>query len=170
MLTLLLTSILSFGAADSLQEFVDPQLQLKLQAPDPQWVFLNGDQVPRKNTDDDLLLRFIARGLPNAQGVQPSLTLRVDPGVWKSAKHYAEKWLKEYPKFGYELQFSRDNHIGALEGFEMELSSTVSPRRVRQFIVQRTKEMWVFTCSSSNDGFSSAWTACEKILKTAKLN
>jgi hypothetical protein len=131
------------------------------------WDFFTGDAVTQNSTD--LQLFFVARA-PKAQtsGAQSTLTMRVDKSDSRTSRLYAMKWLKEYPKFGYELQMSREASYGTLEGFEIELKSTQSDRHIRQFLVKHASEMWVFTCSSDQAHFDSVSKDCEKILKTSK--
>lgn len=158
-------------AATSPQSYYDPMRKLVIGVGGTSWNFFPGDDVSSRAALGDLKLQFVARS-PKVidQHLQPVLTMRVDEGTWRSAKHYAEKWLKEFPKFGYELQMSREAGFGTLRGYEIELTSTVSDRRIRQFIVHRPSEIWIFTCSANMKYFDETWKSCEKILKTAKAH
>src|SRR5579872_2576308 len=92
--------------------FVDPNRKLNLHSSSTGWDFF----------DSEGEVQFIARApLSNKDVIQPTLTLRIDKGDWPSSRSYSEKWLREYPKFGYDLQMSRQAYFGNLQGFEMEL-------------------------------------------------
>jgi hypothetical protein len=167
---LFVLSVTSSGkAVVESRRFQDPTRKLTLALADTGWDFFPTEDSASEKAATDIKLQFIARGPVIAQkGIQPTLTMRVDTGNWSSARLYAAKWLKEYPKFGYELQMSREARFGTLDGFEMELQANDTNRRVRQFVVARPSEVWVFTCSSDKENFDAAWSACRKILSTAK--
>jgi len=135
------------------------------------WDFFKPDDVSSKTIERDKGLQFVARSpyiIEN--GLQPTLTLRFDQGNWKTARAYGERWLRDFPKFGYELQMSRDSKLGHLSGFEIELSAKNSNHVIRQFIVKSKQEFWVFTCTSDQKHFPVTWSACERILKSARVN
>jgi hypothetical protein len=156
------------SAAISPDRFYDPARRLIIEAAGTKWDFFGGDDLTSRTVSADIKLQFVARSpAVGENNVQSTLTMRVDPGDWKTARSYAERWLRDYPKFGYELQMARDNQYGNLKGYDIEISSNTSHRRARQFIVKHDREMWVFTCSADTKHFSEAWTSCEKILKTA---
>ncbi|MDZ4677772.1 MAG: hypothetical protein SGI74_09715 [Oligoflexia bacterium] len=168
-LTCILTSPQAFGLITP-NYFSDNVRKLNLNVADKKWDFFDAEDTSSKTSQTDLELQFVARAPKvNENKTQPTLTWRVDKGEWDSAKKYSSKWLKEFPKFGYELQTSGDAKYGALNGFDMELLSTISDRRIRQFVVARAKEMWVFTCSADTKHFNEAWDACRKILNTSKF-
>jgi hypothetical protein len=151
--------------------FSDLNRKLDLDVADTKWDFFEASDISSQTAQGDLELQFVARAPKvSDKKTQPTLTLRIDKGDTESAKKYSTKWLKEFPKFGYELQSSSEAKYGSLEGYDMELLSTISDRHVRQFVVARPKEMWVFTCSADSKHFNEAWQACVKILNTAKIN
>ncbi len=151
----------------SLRNYQDPKRKLTLDVAGTQWDFFEGRESGRPS---DLNLQFVARGQgASSKDGQSTLTMRIDSGQWPSARNYGEKWLKEYPKFGFELQMSKETQHGHLHGFEMELTSSSTNRRIRQFVVNAKDEVWIFTCSSSSDQFDLTWSSCEKILNTASL-
>ena len=155
------------GAYITPHQFYDPARHLLINASSTHWDLFNGIDFSNQKSN----LQFVARG-PDVRGksIQSTLTFRVDQGDWRSARSYSERWLKDFPKFGYELQMSRESRFGNLSGFEIEFKGKGSERTARQFIVKRPKEMWIFTCTGDSNHFSSVWSACEKILKTASAH
>ena len=143
--------------------FEDPKLKLFLSLATTDWDFFEPN-------GDDKALKFIARA-PTRDPSKPqgTLTLRIDNTENLTPRRYGEKWLKEFPKYGYEYQMARDSQYGALKGYEIELLSPMTNRRVRQFITSQGDEMWIFTCSAQKDKFTQLVGACEKILKSASL-
>ena len=152
------------------RQYVDDERKLSLNVSDTKWDFYNPDDESTQLSHLDLELKFVARAPRVDADTQATLTMRVDKGTWPSAQRYADKWLKEYPKFGYEYSMSKKMKYGQLDGIEIELASTSSNRKIRQFIVHRPEEMWVFTCTSDKKYFNANWSACERILKTAHTN
>ncbi len=168
-LQILLFQSLGLGSYTSPSQYYDPVRKLSLSSGDTKWDFFSSDDLSSKTTSKDKNLQFVARSpYVIERGLQPTLTLRIDHGTWSTARAYGERWLKDFPKFGYELQMSRDSSIGTLKGFEMELSAPQLKHVIRQFIVKSNQEFWVFTCTSDQKHFSNSWSACERILKTAK--
>lgn len=157
-------------ATISQKSFSDPHLGLALKTTAQNWDFYSPTGIEQSEPNRDLAVKFIVRGpLDKVTNVQPTLTLRTDKGNYTSAKAYAEKWLKEYPKFGYDLQSSKPTRRGALEGYDIELNSNLTNRRVKQFLVHRPDEIWVFTCTADQKNYKSAWAQCEEILETAQI-
>jgi hypothetical protein len=168
-LQIILFKSLGLASYTSPSQYYDPERKLSLSSTDTKWDFFSSDDMTSKTTLTDKSLQFVARSpYVVEQGLQPTLTLRIDHGNWSTARAYGERWLKDFPKFGYELQMSRDSTIGNLKGFEMELAATQSKHVIRQFIVKSKQEFWVFTCTSDQKHFTNTWSACERILKTAK--
>jgi len=152
-------------------EYYDPTRHLTLGNGNTNWDFFAPNDLTSKTISRDKELQFVARSpFIIEDGLQPTLTLRLDHGNWNTARAYGERWLKDFPKFGYELQMSRDTSLGNLSGFEIELNATRSKHVIRQFIVKSKQEFWVFTCTSDQKHFSVTWAACERILKTSKIN
>jgi len=152
-------------------QYYDPARRLLINSAHTQWDFFDADDETSRTTAADLKLQFVARSSDVIDGnLQPTLTMRVDGGRWPSAQAYAQRWLKDFPKFGFDLQMARDTTFGNLQGYDMELVSKSGDRRARQFIVRRPNEIWVFTCSSDNLHFRSTWKSCEKILQTASAH
>jgi hypothetical protein len=170
-LTVLILIIMTFenlkASVVDQKEFKDPTRHLSLNSKGTVWDFFSPEDLSSKTTVRDHDLQFVVRSPYVVDGLQPTLTMRIDHGPYKSARAYGEKWLKDFPKFGYELQMSRDSTLGLLSGFEIELNSASSHRVVRQFIVKANAEFWVFTCTSDQAHFPISWSACEKILKTS---
>jgi hypothetical protein len=168
-LVFLLSQGLALASVKSPDQYFDPARKLSLSTSNTKWDFFSGDDLSSQTTSRDSNLQFVARSPYIVEdGLQPTLTFRIDHGNWTTARTYGERWLKDFPKFGYELQMSRDSSIGNLKGFEMELTASHSKHVIRQFIVKSNQEFWVFTCTSDQKHFSNTWLACEKILKTAK--
>ena len=157
-------------ASISQKGYSDTGLGLSLKIAEQNWDFYSPSQENQKEPNRDLAIKFIARGpYDKAHNTQPTLTLRTDKGRYLSAKAYAEKWLKEFPKFGYDLLNSTESTKGSLNGYDIEVSSQISNRRVKQFLVHRPNEIWVFTCTADQSNYKEVWAQCESILKTAQL-
>lgn len=152
-------------------QYYDPARHFLINVGKTHWGLFGPDDPTSETSLEDHKLQFIARSPEIIGGaIQPTLTMRVDPGRWRSARAYAERWLRDFPKFGFDLQMARETTFGNLKGYDMELLSQSDHRRARQFVVQRPDEVWVFTCSADDAHFRKAWLACEKILRTASAH
>ncbi|MCC6277676.1 MAG: hypothetical protein IT289_07160 [Oligoflexia bacterium] len=173
-LPLLFFSLLTMGqciafAATSPNSFSDPKRKLDLRTEATKWEFFSGDDIAAsENRETELLV--VARAPQVVDGAQSTLSWRIDRQDSSSAQAYAEKWIKEFPKFGYEVKQSKAATYGSLSGYDLELTSTVSDRRLRQFLVAKNKEMWIFTCSATRSQFQKAWEACQQILSSSRLS
>jgi hypothetical protein len=98
-----------------------------------------------------------------------AMSLRRDHSRYKSAKAYAEHWLLDYPKFGFELVFARARNIGPVNGYEMQLKAPQADKIVHQLVVQRQNEMLVFTCSDQTDRFKETFEGCQKVFSSLKF-
>jgi hypothetical protein len=171
LLTLAVTTVTAEASYITPHQYYDSTRHLFLKANNTNWDFFKPEDQTSKTISRDKELQFVARSPYIVEdGLQPTLTLRLDYGTWTTARAYGERWLKDFPKYGYELQMSRDTKLGGLSGFEIELNATQSKHVIRQFIVKSKQEFWVFTCTSDQKHFSASWSACERILKTAKVN
>jgi hypothetical protein len=165
----LLFQSLGWTSYTSPNQYYDPVRKFFISTANTKWDFFSRDDQTSHTVSKDKNLQFVARSpFIVEEGLQPTLTFRIDHGNWSTARAYGERWLKDFPKFGYELQMSRDSTIGNLKGFELELSAAHSKHLIRQFIVKSNQEFWVFTCTSDQKHFANSWSACERILKTAK--
>ena len=144
--------------------FQDIKLGLTLSPAKTGWIFLNENDYASQG------MRFVARPLGNR--TISSLSLRIDKSPIDSIKKYSEKWLKDYPKFGFELQLAQDAIYGDLKGYEIELVSkkqSGEEKRIHQFITKNDGNFWIFTCSGESAIFDQALKSCQDILKTSKL-
>lgn len=168
-LMILVFSVSALGSIEPLS-YRDPKSPLTMNSGGTGWEFSDGQAQPSIALKSDLQLKFVARSKADEDGNVATLTMRTDKSTWKSAQDYAKYWLREFPKFGYELRLSNESKYGALSGYDIELKSSLGQKRVRQFIVHQPGEMWVFTCTGPESSFFDIWKQCRSILSTAKLD
>ena len=97
------------------------------------------------------------------------LSLRRDESKYSSAKAYAERWLRDYPKFGFELIFARSRNVEKADGYEMELKANETDKTIHQLIIQKNKKAFVFTCSDQTDRFKETLEGCEKVFSSLRF-
>ncbi len=141
----------------------DEKLGLSLSAGKTNWTFFNSDDYASNGNI------FVARpvSLSFTGSTVATLTLRSDKSQIESVKKYTEKWLRDYPKFGFELQQAGEVTYGDLKGYQIEM---VSKKVIHQFIYKNDNEFLVFTCSSGLQNSIAVWEKCQEILRSAKLN
>lgn len=130
----------------------------------PHWSF----SLPSADKED---LLFIARGPKSSQEeTAPTLTLRTDSSQeYKTAKAYSDHWLKEYPKYGFQVEYARPNTFVSKQGYELQVKSIDAPKMVYQVVLPKGSEMLIFTCTSETKGFKNALEACKKIISGVRL-
>ncbi len=103
-----------------------------------------------------------------SDGVQPSLTVRVDQ-LEKSAQigDYLKKWLKEYPRLGFNVLASRKLEINGQSGILLDLTNLKSQKQLRQVIFFNPvkDQAVVLTCRDSKKGFAQSLRDCNQLIK-----
>lgn len=153
----------SNAAVDTLT-FTEPSLKISLTYSSRDWhIFETSDYVAAGS-----LFFAKPKTKDNSLG-ESTFSLRQDESPSADAKKYAEKWLKDYPKFGFELLLSQQVEYGQMSGFEIELASKKGNKKLRQFVTKNSDNKFlIFTCSSKKDEFETTLKHCQKLLNTAQ--
>ena len=98
-----------------------------------------------------------------------SLTVRVDHiARGTSTDRYISRWVKEYPRFGFDVLGSQPFSQGALKGHVIDLLNRDSKMQLRQvvFVNEQKKRAAILTCRDSTQDFSSTLKSCNSIVRT----
>ncbi|MDZ4660932.1 MAG: hypothetical protein SGJ18_04860 [Pseudomonadota bacterium] len=113
------------------------------------------------------------RAKESYKNIFASLTLRRDSLKKKqSLEDYVEKWLGQYPKFGFDVigskrlkskskDSSREN-----EGFLIDLVSRDGLKQLRQVVYVHDKNAFVLTCRDHKENFKKSLKDCNKIIRS----
>jgi hypothetical protein len=154
---------LKLSAAINAKSFIDPVTKLNFSFNEKEWTIFDSNDYASAGSV------FLAK-LADKKLTQATLSLRLDEADFKDAKKYTERWLKDYPKFGFELLLSQEYQYGNLKGYEIELSSTKTDKRLRQFVVKNTENKFlIFTCSAVKNDFPEVLKHCQKLLISVQL-
>jgi hypothetical protein len=105
------------------------------------------------------------------QNTQPSLTVRVDTLKEKqSLKDYVSQWIKDYPKFGFDVLNAKGEplafKVGDQVGYLVDLSAKEAPKQLRQVVFMKDNNAVILTCRDHKDNFKNTLKACNSIIRT----
>ena len=102
-----------------------------------------------------------------------SLTVRVDQIARHiSAERYIGRWIKEYPRFGFDVlgsqPFSQTGSKNQIAGHVIDLMNRDSKMQLRQvvFVSESRSRAAILTCRNNATDFSATLKACNSIVKT----
>jgi hypothetical protein len=103
--------------------------------------------------------------------VRATLSVRVDKMRTKtSIKKYVKRWIKEYPKYGYDVLGSKGFKSGKKKGYVIDLINTRKKRQLRQVIYLNKKTAVLMTCRDHTSSFSNSLKECNNIIKNFRWN
>ncbi|MCJ8278081.1 MAG: hypothetical protein MJK18_14660 [Bdellovibrionales bacterium] len=76
-----------------------------------------------------------------------------------------KRWIKEYPKYGYDVLGSKSFKTKKKRGFVIDLVNQKKKRQLRQVIYFKKKTAVLMTCRDHTASFSSSLKECNKIIK-----
>ena len=98
--------------------------------------------------------------------VRASLSVRVDKVRKKtSLKKYVRRWIREYPKYGYDVLGSRAFRLGKNKGYVIDLVNGRKNRQLRQVIYLSKKTAVLMTCRDQTSSFRQSLQECNKIIR-----
>lgn len=98
-----------------------------------------------------------------------SLTVRVDRLARNAtAERYVSRWIKEYPRFGFDVLGSQPFTQSGVRGHVIDLVNRDSKMQLRQvvFVSEARKRAAILTCRDNAPDFSSTLKSCNSIVKT----
>lgn len=98
-----------------------------------------------------------------------SLTVRVDRlARGANADRYIGRWIKEYPRFGFDVLGSQPFTQAGVRGHVIDLMNRDSKMQLRQvvFVNETRKRAAILTCRDNATGFSDTLKSCNSIVKT----
>ena len=109
------------------------------------------------------------RAKDSYKNIFASLTLRRDSLKKKqSLEDYVEKWLGQYPKFGFDVIGTKRLKRKDIEnqGFLIDLVSRDGLKQLRQVVYVRDKDAFVLTCRDHKENFKKSLKDCNKIINS----
>ncbi len=170
-MTLLMTTLVLFTATN-LYAAVDPNLALV--APEPINFSIVNDGTNWEPAvappDAKNVKRFFRGPTASDQTSQPTLTVRVEPisEKQKDLREYLRKWLKDYPKFGYNVLGHKPFKLDGQAAFVIDVVSHSGEKQARQVLTVQDDQVVLLTCLDKKDSFMSSLPACNQIIRSLK--
>ena len=115
---------------------------------------------------NSLFIETLYKAPQSENGVQPSLTVRVDQLKKKmSLKRYVNRWKKDYPRFGFNILSAKKVRVGMEKIFLLDMVNPHTSRQLRQYIFVKRKQAVILTCRAHTKSFRSSVRSCDRIAK-----
>jgi hypothetical protein len=107
-----------------------------------------------------------------AKTVKPSsapatLTVRVDKLEKDTTlDRYIGKWMKEYPRYGFDVLGSKPFLQAKNKGYVLDLVNRNQGKQLRQVVFLKRKNAVILTCRDRIATFQTSLKACNQIIKT----
>ncbi len=96
-----------------------------------------------------------------------SLTVRVDKLSKDLAlDKYVQKWMKEYPKYGFDVIGSLPFSQNKEKGYVLDLINRDSGKQLRQVVFLKKMKAVILTCRDQTTTFKESLGNCNKIIRT----
>lgn len=140
-------------------------------APDLTMSSTNMNQVLDRVAIDGALVAN--SGKKNTSANAASLSVRVDQLSREvPLEKYVQRWIKEYPKYGFDLISSRpfvqsqQNQQNKQRGFVLDLINRDIKKQIRQVVFLKEKTAVILTCRDQATTFRSSLKSCNQIIRT----
>jgi hypothetical protein len=103
----------------------------------------------------------------NPQAEAGSLTVRIDQLDREMAlEKYVQRWMKEYPKYGFDVLGSTAFAQNKQKGYVLDLINRDSGRQLRQVVFVKKQAAVILTCRDQVAKFKDALKSCNQIIRT----
>lgn len=164
-LILYLFSVTTWAAVQPHEAVIPNNLKFSISEKGTNW-------EPSAPPSDSASIKLLYRGPARADNVQPSLTVRIETmdKSEKDFKDYFRRWLKEYPKFGYNVLGHKAFILDGRQAYVVDLTSATSGKQARQILAEKDREIVLITCLDDKSEFLSSLPACNKMIKSFSWN
>ena len=132
----------------------------KIMAKNTDWI---QSQPPKKSR----FIEAVYRSPHVKNNTRASLTVRVDRLKKKmKINQYVRRWVKEYPKYGYDVLGSKKFKRKGKTGYVIDLMNSKKKRQLRQVIFLKKQTAVLMTCRDHSSSFKGSLRDCNKIIKT----
>jgi len=104
---------------------------------------------------------------PGDENVQAALTVRVDPLLKnESLDDYSKRWLKDYPRFGFDILAAKKVRVEREVAFLLDLVNRENSKQLRQLVFIKNKRAVTLTCRDDSSGFATTLKSCNEIIRS----
>lgn len=96
-----------------------------------------------------------------------SLTVRIDE-LKKEVPldKYVQRWVKEYPKYGFDVIGSQPFAQNKQKGYVLDLINRDSGKQLRQAVFLKKQKAVILTCRDQASTFKESLKSCNQIIRT----
>ena len=114
--------------------------------------------------------KFVATLYAN-QHSGASLSVRVDELKKEMPlDKYIQRWVKEYPKYGFDVLGSQTFAQNKQKGYVVDLINRDTGKQLRQVVFMKKLSAVILTCRDSVKTFKSSLKDCNQIIRTFSWN
>lgn len=107
------------------------------------------------------------KALAAAKGAPATLTVRIDNLEKETTlDKYIGKWMKEYPRYGFDVLGSKPFLQAKNKGYVLDLVNRDQGKQLRQVVFLKQKNAVILTCRDRVATFQTSLKACNEIIKT----
>lgn len=100
-------------------------------------------------------------------GIQAALTVRVDRLKKRTGlKKYVKRWIRDYPKLGFDILAARKIKIHKKPAFLIDLINRESQLQLRQVVFLKQKKAVILTCRDNKERFLQNLKSCNNIFRS----
>ncbi len=104
---------------------------------------------------------------PGDNKVQAALTVRAETLLSKTdLDSYAKKWIKDYPRLGFEVLTAKKVRVGEQVGYMLDLLSRENSKQLRQVLFLKGRNTVTLTCRDDVSTFAQSLKSCNDIIRT----
>lgn len=120
-------------------------------------------QLPPPNKNEYIVTMYESLG----EATPSALTVRVDE-LKKSTPldEYSKKWLRDYPRFGFDVITAKKVRVGDNVGYMLDLLSRENKKQLRQLLFVKDKRAVTLTCRGERAKFKTTVRDCNDIIRT----
>lgn len=94
------------------------------------------------------------------------LTVRVDDLKKETTlDKYVQRWMKEYPRFGFDVLGSGAFSQNKQRGYVLDLVNRDQKKQLRQVVFLKGKEAVILTCRDNQSTFKDTLKSCNEIVR-----
>lgn len=116
--------------------------------------------------DDSPYLEALFLAPDQGHPVQASLSVRVDQLARKiSLKTYMKRWIKDYPRLGFDILSAQKVRVNQQVGFLLDLTNRDNDRQLRQVVFLKERTAVILTCRDHRMTFKQTVKSCNHIIR-----
>ena len=120
---------------------------------------------------DNPFIAILYRSRSTHLGVQAGLTVRVEElEKAPTLKSYVKRWLKDYPRFGFQILDSKPMKISQQKAFLLDLVNKATSKQLRQVVFLKNKTAVILTCRDHRESFQETVATCNQIISHFRWN